>query len=404
MNVLYVNHTSRISGGERSLLDLLGALPDDVAPRVACPPGPLADAVRACGIPWQTLPSIDASLRLHPVHTPRGLAALAAGALVVRRAADRRGADLLHANSTRAGLVAAIAARCGAPPAIAHVRDCLPPGVVSSGILRMLARGSSTILANSEYTRGTVEAVIGEARARLRVVHSPVDVTRFDPDRYDRSSARSALGLVADAPVLAVVGQLTPWKGQDDAVRIVARVKRKHPRVRLLLVGAAVFTGAATRHDNSTYVRRLHALIDDQGVRGEVLLLGQRPDVPAVLRAVDVLLVPSWEEPFGRAVVEAMAMGVPVVATEIGGPAEILRPQLDGLLLAPRQPERWADEIVALLDDPQRRSNMGSSARERALGCFSLAKHVDGVLAAYREVLDERGREEEPRPPDRSRP
>ena len=387
MNVLYVNHTSRISGGERSLLDLLGALPDDVSPAVACPSGALADAVGALGVPWRRLPAIDASLRLHPLHTPRGLAALGAGAVVIRRLADRLGADLLHANSIRAGLVAAIAVRCGAPPAIAHVRDCLPPGAVSSATLRVLSGASSAVLANSEYTRGAVERRVRTQRAHMRVVHSPVDVSRFDPGRYERAAARAQLGIGPDAFVLAVVGQLTPWKGQDDAVRIVARLRRAHPAVRLLLVGAATFADRATRHDNESYVRRLHELIDELDVRREVLLLGERADVPAVLRAVDVLLVPSWEEPFGRVVVEGMAMGVPVVATSVGGPAEILRPGRDGLLLEPRQPAPWAAAIGALLDDPQRRSEMGSSARRRASDCFSLGAHVDAVLAAYRAVL-----------------
>ncbi len=388
MRVLYVNHTSLISGGERSLLDLLAALPDEVHPVVACPPGPLADAVRGLDVPWRRLPSIDASLRLHPAHTPSGLAALAAAAAVVRRSAARLGVDLLHANSVRAGLVTSLAARCGAPPAIAHVRDCLPPGVVSSITLRALAGGSHAILANSQYTRRAVERAVGNTRTPMHVVHNPVDVDRFDPDRYERSAIRADLGLAADALVLAVVAQMTPWKGQDDAVRIVARLKGERPQVRLLLVGAATFAARATRHDNEGYVRGLRGLIEEQGVRREVMLAGQRDDVPRVLRAVDVLLVPSWEEPFGRAVVEGMAMGVPIVATSVGGPAEILRPEVDGVLLAPRQPERWAAELGALLDDPRRRSRMGASARRRAVESFSPAAHVDAVLAVYRAALE----------------
>ncbi|MDP8909497.1 MAG: glycosyltransferase family 4 protein [Chloroflexota bacterium] len=389
MKVLYVNHTSRISGGERSLLDLLGALPEHVAPAVACPAGPLADALR---VPWRRMPSIDASLRLHPLHTPHGLVMLIAAALAVRRAAARMRADLLHANSVRAGLVTGIAARLGAPPAIVHVRDCLPPAAASAASMRLLASGARVVLVNSDYTWRSVEALIGAGRAPLRVVHSPVDVDRFDPDRHDPRAARAALGISPDAPVLAVVAQLTPWKGQDDAIRIVARLKRTHPGVRLLLIGTATFSGRSTRHDNQAYVRRLHTLIAEQDVTREVVLLGERADVPALLRCVDVLLVPSWEEPFGRAVVEGMAMGVPVVATSVGGPAEILRDHVDGLLLAPRRPALWAAEIDALLADPNRRSSMGSSARRRALERFGLDGHVNAVLAAYGEALAGRRR------------
>jgi glycosyltransferase involved in cell wall biosynthesis len=386
VKVLYVNHTSRISGGERSLLDLLGGLPDGVSPVVACPPGPLADAVRGLGVECHRLPAIDASLRLHPLHTPAGLAGLAAAAVVVAHRARRVDADVVHANSVRGGLVASLAARLGAPPVIAHVRDRLPPGRVSTLTLRALARGASEVLANSEYTRDGVMHALAGGDATVRVVYSPVDTDRFAPDHFDPSEARARLGLPPGTPVLAVVAQMTPWKGQDDAVRILAHLKRTHPDVRLLLVGSATFTGRATRYDNQDYVRCLHGLIDAQGVRGEVLLLGERDDVPAVLRAVDLLLVPSWEEPFGRTVVEAMAMRVPVVATSVGGPAEIVRAGVDGLLLEPRQPMRWAESIESLLDEPRRRAQMGESGRARALERFSLSAHVDAVLSAYRRV------------------
>jgi glycosyltransferase involved in cell wall biosynthesis len=391
MKVLYVNHTSRISGGERSLLDLLGGLPDAVSPVVACPSGPLADAVRGLGVEWHRLPAIEASLRLHPLHTPAGLAGLATGTVVVARLARRVGAELVHANSVRSGLIVSLAARLGAPPAIAHVRDCLPPGRVSTLTLRAVARGASGVLANSQYTGAGVTRALAARSASIRVVYSPVDTGRFDPDRFERSHARTRLGLSQAAPVLAVVAQMTPWKGQDDAVRIVAHLKRERPGVRLLLVGSVTFDGRATRYDNQAHVRRLHALIESQGVREEVVLLGERDDVPAVLRAVDLLLVPSWEEPFGRTVVEAMAMSVPVVATSVGGPAEIVRPGVDGLLLEPRRPERWAESIEPLLEDPDRLAQMGQSARARAIESFSLSAHVDAVLAVYREVAAREG-------------
>ena len=391
MRVLYVNHTSAISGGERSLLDLLGGLAGLVSPVVACPPGPLADAVRGLGVRWHGLPAINASLRLHPLHTPAGLARLATGAAVVAHLAGRVGADLVHANSVRSGLIASFASRLGAPPAIAHVRDCLPPGRVSTLTLRAIAGQARDVLANSQYTRAGVLRAIATSDATVRVVYSPVDTARFDPDRFEPSEARARLGLPQTAPVLAVVGQMTPWKGQDDAVRILGRVKHTRPDARLLLVGSATFAARATRYDNQAYLRFLHALIESQGVRGEVVLLGERDDVPAVLRAVDLLLVPSWEEPFGRTVVEAMAMGVPVVATSVGGPAEIVRPGVDGLLLEPRRPARWAEAIGPLLDEPDRLAQMGRSGRARVLEHFSLSAHVDAVLAVYRDVAAREG-------------
>jgi glycosyltransferase involved in cell wall biosynthesis len=116
-----------------------------------------------------------------------------------------------------------------------------------------------------------------------------------------------------------------------------------------------------------------------------VRFLGERSDVPAVLAATDVLLMPSWREAFGRIAVEAMAMGVPVVATDVGGPPEILDSGVEGLLLAPRQPDLWAREISQLLDDPGLVATMGERARRRAAD-FELTVHTEAVLGCYRDL------------------
>lgn len=104
MRVLYVNHTAEVSGSERSLLSLLAALPPHVHARVASPPGALAQATERLGIPVSTIAGTAGSLRLHPLHTPRALADMSRAALQLRGAARRHRADVVHANSIRAGI------------------------------------------------------------------------------------------------------------------------------------------------------------------------------------------------------------------------------------------------------------------------------------------------------------
>ncbi len=131
----------------------------------------------------------------------------------------------------------------------------------------------------------------------------------------------------------------------------------------------------------------LHRLVAELGLERHVDFLGEREDVPAVLRALDLLLLPSWEEPFGRAVIEAMAMGTPVAATAVGGPAEIVRHGQDGLLLPPRDPESWAATLRPLAADPRLREKMGRCGRERAVADFGVDVHVKRVAAVYEQVL-----------------
>ncbi len=126
MRVLYVNHTAVLSGAERSLLALLAALPDSVQPLVATPAGELQEAVEAAGIATANIAGTEGSLRLHPLHTPRALFDMAVAAAQLRRASARHRAELVHANSIRAGIMLGLA-RMPARATVVHVRDCLPP-------------------------------------------------------------------------------------------------------------------------------------------------------------------------------------------------------------------------------------------------------------------------------------
>ena len=174
------------------------------------------------------------------------------------------------------------------------------------------------------------------------MIGNPVDLDRFDPDKVDRFAARNSLGLKHSDFVATVLAQITPWKGQEEAIRSIARVRERHPDVKLLLVGSAKFLSKATRYDNAAYLESLHRLVAELELGDHVQFLGERDDVPAVLRATDTVLVPSWEEPFGRSVIEAMAMRVPVIATNVGGPTEVIADRKNGMLLSPRAPENWA--------------------------------------------------------------
>jgi glycosyltransferase involved in cell wall biosynthesis len=390
LKVLYLSHTSVVSGAERSLLDLLAALPDEISATVACPEGRLAEAVRSLGLPVARVEGTAGSLKLHPWHTARGLVDIGRTAWAVRRLATRHSADLIHANSVRAGLAAVFAARAGGPPVVVHVHDSLPPSPVSSLVLNQIGRHAAVVICNSRHTRDSFRRV--HSAGSLRVVHAGVDVNRFDPRRVGSSNPRDRLGVEPSTFLLAVIAQITPWKGQDDAIRALGLLKPSQPQARLLVVGSPKFVGGATRYDNRAYAETLLRLTESLDLVDDVVFLGERDDIPAILQAVDVLLVPSWEEPFGLALLEAMAMQVPVVATNVGGPVEIVRDGEEGLLVSPRVPKAWAAAIENLIRDPERRAAMGRKAREHVAERFSVDRYVRGVLGAYEEALGEHTR------------
>jgi glycosyltransferase involved in cell wall biosynthesis len=384
LKVLYLNHTSMISGAERSLLELLSGLPSTVHARVACPEGDLAEAVRALGYPVSTITGTDASFRFHPLHTSLSVAQIVHAAIRVHREMRRRPIDIVHANSIRAGLIAALTFGRSNSKTLVHVRDCLPRGRAADLVRYLLRSRATLILANSCFTAANFAPNGVES---IRPIYTSVDVEAFDPAKIEREGARARLGLEDSTWVLGVVAQLTPWKAQDDAIRVLARLRDDRQDAHLLLAGEVKFAEAATRYDNAAFQRSLHRLADELGVTGNVRFLGEREDVPDIIRALDLLLVPSWEEPFGRSVIEAMAMETPVIATNVGGTAEILQPGKEGLLLPPRSPDLWASEALRLLSDRTLRANMGRKGRETVTARFTRQAHVEAVLSAYRDVL-----------------
>jgi glycosyltransferase involved in cell wall biosynthesis len=379
-----VDHTSLLAGGGRSLLELLAGLPDGVEATLACPPGALADAAAGVGVSLSPVRGTAGSFRLHPQHSTRAVVDLAAMAVAVRRHARHMAADVVHANSTRAGLATVLARRLGAPPTVVHVRDVLPPGRAARAVRGMLRRGAAEVIAISRH----VAEAFGEGpKGRLpRVIHNAVDLERFSPT-MSREEARGRLGLPRDGLVASVVAQITPWKGQLEVVEAFAQVRQRHPGAILLIAGEAKFVNPATRYDNAAYERTLRERVAQLGLHDNVRFLGERDDVPEILRASDVTLLASWEEPFGRTVAEAMAAGTPVIATSIGGPAEIVDHDVDGILLEPRQPLRWGRELLALLDDPERRERLAAHARARAVASFGREAHVGAVMEVWRAAL-----------------
>jgi glycosyltransferase involved in cell wall biosynthesis len=388
MRILYINHTSVISGAEQSLLVLLRAMRGIADAQLACPEGELAAAARTSGVPVHVIRGTDVSARLDPLHTPRELVRAVAGALELRALARRVRATVIHANTPRAAMIAAAAAGPRGTPLVLHVRDSPPPGRLPAVLFTGLAARTSAWIVTSRFLAEQLPAAATPSAARplIRVVPNAVEPERFDAAAIPIAQARARLGIGPGEPTLAIVGQISPHKAQSDALQILARIRAAGLPARLLIVGSVKFTSAATRFDNQRYELDCRQLAERLGLDDAVVWLGERPDIGPLLRAADLLLVPSWYEPFGRVALEAMMMEVPVLATSIGGVREVVRHGQDGLILDPRDAERWAEAATALLGDGDRRRQMGLSGRRHALQCFGAAAHAREIAAVYRQL------------------
>lgn len=386
-HVLYISHTGVVGGGEMALMDHIRVMPTEVrTAAVMCPSGELADVLRARGVTVIPFRGTVASFRVQVREVARAMVDTASSVRTIRRTARSTDVTVIHANSIRAGLLALLAGMAGGPPVVVHVHDVLPDGVLARLVRGVVLRRASALIAVSQFARSAFLEGFPHTHLPFEVMLNPIDAQRVLSGAPTRSDARRKLGFTANALLLGVVGQITPWKGQHTAIRAVARALPTYPQLRLLLVGEPRFVAHSTRYANQAYLANLHELVDSLGVAHAVEFLGHRRDVPTIMRALDLLLLPSWTEPLSRAMLEAMILGTPVLATNRGGPADIINDGETGYLATPRDDELWARRIAAILADADGRASVARRASHDIQQLLDLERYVTQAMAVYERV------------------
>jgi glycosyltransferase involved in cell wall biosynthesis len=203
------------------------------------------------------------------------------------------------------------------------------------------------------------------------------DGLAVDARRTPRDTARAALGLPAHVPVVAVLGRISDWKGQDVLIRALAEPALRD-RGAVAMIAGDVWPGAAERRD------AVIALADELGVNDRMALVGFRDDIENVYGAADVIAVPSTApDPFPNAALEAAAAGCAVVASAHGGLPEMIRDGETGRLVPPGDPSALARATVELLDDPAERERLGAAAAADVRARFAPQRLLDELSALY---------------------
>lgn len=302
----------------------------------------------------------------------------AAGALDLRalmrlaRLLREERADVLHTHVHFSGnVIGRLAARIARARVIAHmhIENAFRPAGVSRkaqvALDNWTARLCTWIVAVSDATAETLVRQ-GYPSARLVTVHNGIEPVE--------PAAPASLDLPPGTPVLGLVGRLCDVKGQRELIHALARIESRD--------AVAVLVGKDLEA-NGAYERELKAEAQRLGVEQRVIFAGYRDDVPSLLAALDVFVLPSWIEGLPLVVLEAMAQGRAVIATAVGGTPELVSDGETGLLVPPQDVEALARAIDALLGDPARAEHMGAAGRLRVRQEFSAAAAAGRVLGLY---------------------
>jgi sugar transferase (PEP-CTERM/EpsH1 system associated) len=292
--------------------------------------------------------------------------------------------DIVHCHNWATLLEGLIAARLAGVRAVVHTQHGLDYGFDASRsylrdrarllLKRLASRGLGHVVAVSQEVRETVVTDWRMPGERVSVIHNGIEPPPEAPTREERAARRAELGLSPFDLVIGTVGALRPVKDHSMLLQAFARVLRDLPGARLVLVG-----NGPSRADLEAEAARL-------GLGPAVQFTGWRSDASTLLPLMDVFALSSLSEGISLAVLEAMAAGLPVVATRVGGNPEIVEDGVNGLLVPASDPQAMAQALLGLARDPRRRQALGAGGRVRA-SAFTLARMVEGYQEMYASVL-----------------
>lgn len=317
------------------------------------------------------------------LNPPKDLVALIALWKCIRKGRYR----IVHTHSSKAGILGRIAARLAGVPVIVHTvhgwgfhdRMGWARKRLYVALERRCGRFTDRLITVSDRDAKTGTALGIAGADRYLTIRSAIDLNPYLGDGEYREAARKALGLEADAPVVGSVGRLSRQKAPDSFVKMAAEVLAHTPRATFLYVGDGPLRPEITE------------MLERLGIADRVRLAGLRRDVPELLRAMDVFVLLSRWEGLPRALSQAMAAGLPVVATDVGGARELVRDGVTGFLVPPGEYRTAAEMVGRLLGDVELRRRMGLEAKRSLPAEFAVETMVGRIEALYEELLRAKG-------------
>jgi len=380
LHVLYLNHSGQISGAEQSLRSLLWQLRRsgiEFDPVVALPgSGPFADVLRDEN--WNVTFAPLRRLQ-RPNGLVSGLTSLAhilSTAPFITRLAQQTRAQIIHSNSTTAHLVGGLAAGRAGVPAIWHARDL----VSLERIAPQLAQRATKVIAISNCVAERLKQD-GVPEDKLVTILNGLDADEWYP--RERSQLRESLGITEDSFIFGCIGQLVPWKNHAafiEAANLIAQ-DDSCGQARFVVMGGDLWD------EHAAYVKELRALVKKYNLQERFNFIPHRNDAVDALMGMDSLVLCSHEEPFGRVLIEAMALRKVAIAYAENGPLEIITNEHDGLLVQPDEENGLANAMRRALCEKELRDHIRNNARETVLEKFHIADSAQKVLDVYREVL-----------------
>ena len=342
--------------------------------------GEFADAVRELGADVTIAELLPIVRSWCPFINVRNAMRLIRGCRAVMCVCREKKIDIIHANDNTVIFYAVISAMMTGCRCVWHVR---------SGVSRLrwlggfLTKRCDAIIFCSESNAEPFKRFFPKHTQKMFIAYEGVDVAEL-AERSRGPSIRQELGIGADMPLVGLVGRVAWIKGQDEFLKAALIVSKLHPKARFAIVGEPVAGSIEALEADREFGNSLMPLCEKLGIADRVYFTSYRRDIPAVMKDLTVLAVPSRREGLGLVALEAMAIGVPVVATNVGGLPEVIQNGVNGLLVPPNAAGALGLAIARLLDDKPLARRLADEARRTVEQRFSADVHAKTVSDVYR--------------------
>ncbi len=366
-NILYFHDREWIAGAEQSLFQFVSRLDKSkfLPFFVLAKEGEFSRILEKERIPVRIVP-------FHPFRSFRWDGILKTF-LDLRKVVRETYPHLLHSNTPRTNLYAGVLGRLHKTPVVWHARNLLYGNMMDTDRLFLFL--AKKIVCNSDAIRNRFKQ-----SEKAVTIHSGVDCDKFKPDDTKGRTFRGRFQL-GEASLVGLIARVGLGKGHEIFLGAAAKAHEAFPKTRFLIVGRA------ENKEDEEREKKLRELSVRLGISDVVSFLGYQEDMPSVMSALDLVVVATEAEPFGRVILEAMAAGKPVIGTASGGTPELIQDGENGLLVPPRDERAIAKAILALLRNPLKAKEMGERGRKRILSDFTIDRHVKKIEGLYQELI-----------------
>jgi glycosyltransferase involved in cell wall biosynthesis len=381
--ILFFDHTAKLSGGERSLLLILKKLNiDKFEPILALPQeGPLLSEAKDIGIETEIVP-VNRRIRgqqrkkIGFIFLVYAFFALVPSVFKLLRLVRKNNIDIIYTNSQKAHLIGLLLGFVSRTPVIWHFRDILNQGYIRKIVKFLGITFTTQIIAISRAVAHQFE-IAGRASDKVKVIYNAIDWSDFeDGIKNSKTDLRLEFGLPKDAHIVATVGQIARWKGQEYIIFSGKRLIRKFDNLYFFIVGKPLFK-------ESEYQKSLHNMVKENGLEDKVFFTGYRWDIPGVMNDIDILLhTPTEAEPFGRVLIEAMVAGTPVIGFRTGAMQEIIRGET-GFLVTPGSVDEIVDTVSLVIENRDIYKSAVKRAREMVKNRFdyqTMMRKIENII------------------------